>query len=75
MGDYGRTSGEVASNRFVDRSIWGAVTTAPPKPSAQTQFVLSRMDNLEKRMDERWDQVMANLDLLFTKVEEVEVNQ
>lgn len=66
---------EVASNRLVDRSIWGAVTTAPPKPSVQTQFVLSRMDSLEKRVEERWDQVMASLDLLFAKVEEVEVNQ
>lgn len=41
----------------------------------QTQFVLSRMDELEKKEDERWDHVMESLDLLFAKVEELAASQ
>lgn len=52
-----------------------ADTTAPPKPSAQTQLLLSRMDDREKQEDERWDDVMANMDLLFAKVATVDSRQ
>lgn len=48
---------------------------APPKPSVQTQFVLSKMEEREKRDDERWEHVMENLDLLFSKVGEIAQNQ
>lgn len=48
---------------------------APPKPSVQTQCILSRMDEVSKISDKHWDQVMENLDLLFAKVGEIDRNQ
>jgi hypothetical protein len=45
-------------------------TTAPPKPSAQTTFIL---DAMSKSADEknRWDQVLENFDLLFARVNDI----
>lgn len=51
------------------------VITAPPKPSAQTQFVLTKMDEQMAKDDARWDQVMENMDLLFAQVGEISTNQ
>lgn len=74
--DYRHTSQwEVTSNCAVIRSIWGAVTTAPPKPSVQTQLILGRIADREEKEDERWGQVMEHLDLLFAKVAEIDTNQ
>lgn len=47
----------------------------PPKPSAQTQLLLSHMEEMGRKEDECWDQVMENLDLLFAKVGEIDANQ
>lgn len=52
----------------------GAVTTAPPKPSVQTQFVLSRMDELERKVDEHWEHVLESMDLIFSRIGEVRVS-
>lgn len=48
---------------------------APPKPSAQTQLLLGRMDDLIQKDDERWDHVMESLDLLFAKVGDMDAHQ
>ena len=47
------------------------VNTAPPKPSVQTQFVLSAMEQSALRTQERWDQVANNFDLLFARVDDI----
>ena len=49
-------------------STCGAGITAPPKPSAQTQFVLDAMAQAAHHDDERWEQVMESLDLIFARV-------
>jgi hypothetical protein len=46
----------------------GVVIMAPPKPSVQTQFVLSRMQEREEQDEARWNQVTDSLDMLFAKV-------
>ena len=48
---------------------------AQPKPSVQTQFVLTRMDEDALREDRRWDRVSENFDLLFSRVEVIGANQ
>lgn len=50
-------------------------TTAPPKPSAQTQILLATMEERSKKDDEKWDEVMEHLDLLFAKVGNMEQKQ
>ena len=47
------------------------VNTAPPKPSVQTQFVLSAMEQSALHTQERWDQVANNFDLLFARVDDI----
>lgn len=54
---------------------WGADITAPPKPSAQTQILLTTMEEEAKREDERWREVMEHLDLLFARVGDIDRNQ
>ena len=49
-------------------SACGVVTTAPPKPSVQTQFVLSKMDERAAQEDTHYEHLMENLDLLFAQV-------
>ena len=52
-----------------------SVVTAPPKPSAQTKILL---DNMSKSVEEektRWDQVMENFDLLFSRINDIGVVQ
>ena len=50
----------------------GVVTTAPPKPSAQTQILLTYMEERVRSDDAHWDSVMDSLDVLFAKVGAVE---
>ena len=52
--------------------VSGAVTTAPPKPSVQTQILLTQMEERAQAEDAHWDSVMESLDLLFTKVATME---
>jgi len=53
----------------------GVVTTAPPKPSVQTQILLTQMEERAQAEDAHWDSVMESLDLLFTKVATMENRQ
>lgn len=57
------------------RSVCRGSATAPPKPSAQTLFVLSAMDERLRKEDERWEQVGENFDTLFAQVESISKNQ
>lgn len=66
---------EVSPICSAHRLALGADTTAPPKPSVQTSFVLAKMEEQAARDDARWDQVTESLDLLFAKVVEIDVNQ
>lgn len=50
-------------------------TTAPPKPSAQTQILLEAMASSEQREEERWDRITESIDLLFAKVGEIDRTQ
>nr|CAB3465589.1 unnamed protein product [Digitaria exilis] len=64
--------------RVVDLSCWKfhlVGIMAPPKPSAQTQFVLTKMDERAAKGDERWEQVLENMDLLFAQVGDIAANQ
>ena len=47
-------------------------TTAPPKPSAQTQFILDAMESFSQREDSHWDQMTESIDLLFSRVGNIE---
>lgn len=49
----------------------GAVNTAPPKPSAQTQFLLQAMEQPSAKDEKRWEQILENMDLLFAQVSEI----
>lgn len=69
------TAIEVVPTCVAVRLASGAITTTPPKPSVQTKFILSKMQEQAERDDERWDQVAKSLDLLFAKVGEIDVNQ
>ena len=48
-----------------------AVTTAPPKPSVQTQFVLDAMAHTTSQDDRHWEQVMESLDLIFARMTDI----
>lgn len=48
-----------------------AVTTAPPKPSIQTRFVLDAMDAAEQRDATRWQHMTDSIELLFARVSEI----
>ena len=48
---------------------------APPKPSAQSQFLLDAMAAAEQREDARWETLMESVDLLFAKVGVIDHNQ
>lgn len=50
-------------------------TTAPIKPSKQTQILLDSMSKRSDDEDSRWDQVMTNFDLLFNQVTEINTVQ
>lgn len=50
-------------------------TTAPIKPSVQTKILLEKMEEKFGRDDDRWDTVMENLDLLFSRVGEIDKGQ
>jgi len=47
-------------------------TTAPPKPSAQTQFILDAMESFSQREDSHWDQMTESIDMLFSRVSNIE---
>ena len=47
----------------------------PPKPSIQTQFVLSKMDERGAQEDARYEHLMENLDLLFAQVRNISFHQ
>lgn len=72
--DTYRASIEVPQIRLVVVGLRAGIT-APPKPSVQTQFVLTRMDDRASVEDAHWHEVMENLDLLYAKVGSVEQNQ
>ena len=57
------------------RSVSGVVTTAPPKPSVQTQFVLAKMDERAATEDSRYEHLMEHLDLVFAQVGNLSTNQ
>lgn len=65
---------EVFPNRIANHLAWGAGTTAPPKPSAQTQILLASMEE-DRKDDEKWVEVMEHLDLLFSRVGDIDNNQ
>ena len=48
--------------------VTNIVTTAPPKPSKQTQFVLDAISKNSDNDKGRWDQVMENFDLIFQQM-------
>jgi hypothetical protein len=41
----------------------------------QTQFILDAMDHEAQQDLDRWDKLNASLDLLFTRVDEINLNQ
>jgi hypothetical protein len=43
---------------------------APPKPSAQTQFLLQMMEAFAEKEEGRWEPMMVNMDILFSKAAE-----
>lgn len=47
------------------------VTTAPPKPSKQTQIYLDTISRSNEEEQSKWDQVMKNFDLLFSQVNDI----
>jgi hypothetical protein len=50
-------------------------TTAPPKPSVQTKFVLDAMTEEAEKENTKLDQIMESLDLLFERVTDVGIQQ
>lgn len=57
------------------RSVYGESATAPPKPSVQTQFVLSAMDVRTKREEDRWEQFGESFESLYEEVAQISKNQ
>lgn len=51
------------------------VTTAPPKPLAQTQFILDAMSTKTDDEKSRWEQVMQNFDLVFQQMNDISIQQ
>jgi len=49
--------------------------TAPPKPSAQTKILLDQMSRSQEDDKTKWDQVMDNFDLLFTRMNDIGIIQ
>lgn len=47
------------------------INTASLKPSAQTKFILDAMSKKTDDEKGRWDQVMDNFDLLFSRVNDI----
>jgi hypothetical protein len=56
-------------------SICGAVSTAPPKPSVQTRFVLDAMASEAEQENTKLDHIMESLDLLFERVTDIGIQQ
>jgi hypothetical protein len=56
-------------------SFPASVIIAPPKPSVQTKILLDNMSKSAEDEKSRWDQVMENFDLLFTKMNDIGVVQ
>jgi hypothetical protein len=51
------------------------ITTALPKPSAQSKLIIGKMEEWEKKHDARWEQVMENTDMLFSQVGDISNHQ
>jgi hypothetical protein len=49
--------------------------TAPIKPSKQTQILLDQMSKSTEEEKKRWDQVMENFDLLYTRLNDMGITQ
>jgi hypothetical protein len=49
--------------------------TAPPKPLAQTKVLLDQMSRSQEDDKNKWDQVMDNFDLLFTRMNDIGIIQ
>jgi len=50
-------------------------TTAPPKPSVQTKFILEAMSTNTNDEKSRWEQVMDNFDLVFKQMNDISLIQ
>jgi len=50
-------------------------TTAPPKPSVQTKFILDAMSTNTDDEKSRWEQVMENFDLVFKQMNDISLIQ
>ena len=53
------------------RLAFAGSTTAPPRPSVQTQFVLSAMEDASRAEQLRWERVNDKFDLLFSQVDDI----
>jgi hypothetical protein len=49
--------------------------TAPIKPSKQTQILLDQISKSTEEEKKRWDQVMENFDLLYTRLNDMGITQ
>jgi hypothetical protein len=56
-------------------SNFNEATMAPPKPSVQTQIILEVMAGTSQQSDARWDRIADSLDLLFDKIDQINVTQ
>jgi hypothetical protein len=63
------TFGSCQKNQFT------SFTMAPPKPSTQTQFILEAMSKTNDDEKNRWDHVMDQFDMLFSRVNDISLIQ
>jgi hypothetical protein len=50
-------------------------TTAPPKPSVQSQLVMDAMEENEEKIEAKFDKMMDSIDMLFNKMENIHFAQ
>ena len=50
-------------------------TTALPKPSVQTTFILNAMAEEAEKEGTKLDQILESIDLLFTRVTDIDLAQ
>lgn len=70
--------GRCIPNRLLHQFLlntFKSIITAPPKPSAQTKFILEAMSSKTDEEKGRWEQVMENFDLLFAQMNDLGIIQ
>ena len=70
-----KQGGSATGGRLEVLGFFESVITAPPKPSKQTQILVDTMTKHSTQDQAHWEQMLENFDLLFSRVNDIAVNQ